>query len=536
MANKKTEPVAAMNPNIVNNIKHVVVVVMENRSFDHIYGDFPEVNGINPLNPNLQAINVANQSQYFCNPGHDFLSMMSDIFGTGCTGYVSGQPLQGVAPSIPTPIVPAPTANMSGFEHTHGTKNVMSYFQYLPQGNPGRLNVLHSLAENYVVCDNWFCDTPSCTTSNRFFVHAATNRGYNDYNPATPTSDNTTTMFGANNIYQQLDRINPGSINWAHYGWPQASYDSELFGYCYNFPNQFAKNISDFSSDVASGNLPFYTFINPSLNNPGYPLVGNSMHPSSDIRLGENLIAQVYNTLVAHSDIWENTLLIITFDENGGFYDHVPPPSTVSPDGINYCPSSPDSASSTEGYPAYFDYSILGPRVPALLISPWLANPNVSKNTFQVDSSQYQNTSIPRFLQDLLQAQVNGNNQIGSYSLNSRDAIAQSFANSPHWQSSSQLSPIIITPYSTPIPAWGTPFQPNGNNWPPSNPGEYLTKPNESVLDFTREYMFFYPGHADSGKPLTQEFKTNLELATYIRERKQAARNYALKSSYSKSE
>jgi phospholipase C len=570
---------SAMNQNIVNNIKYVVVMMMENRSFDHILGAFPGVNGIDTSNPyyNLSNPAVNSGTQYQQNPVnvdsqpqppptlpqfdpyHCFGAMMTEVYGPLCTGYLSsaGGAITGYIDGVAQPLNPAtdpyyPNQTMCGYYSTNGPEQkyngAMSYFEYLPPGTSGRLNVLHTLAENFVVCDNWFCDTPSETFPNRFFVHAATNMGYNDDNNA-PSATSETDLWGANTLYAQLDQIIgpvPGQPvpNWYVYGWPGGTYnneklnaaqfDSDWFEYCHQAPkSQYNRDISNFTADVAAGMLPFYSFLMPSLNFPQSGDVGNSMHPNCDVRLGENYIAQVYNAL-RNSNIWNNTLLIITFDENGGIYDHETPwaPATP-PDSITY----PVDANGNPASNPLFDYSVLGPRIPAILVSPWLANPNGSNKPFtasdaQVDSTQYQNTTIPRFVQDLCEAQNNGNSSIGGYFLTQRDLNANSIANSPFWLTKPSPGPQITVPaytgndmYGNPIAPWGT-CRMIDPNCTPTNLLEM--KPTETAMHFARGYLYYYPGHPDSGKPLTREFKTNLELLQYMDERKKAARNYAL--------
>ena len=562
----------AMNPNIVNNIQHVVVLMMENRSFDHILGAFPGVNGIDTSNPyyNLadpsdntgtqyqqNSVNVLSQRQF--GAAHLFPYQMTEVYGPACTGYLkaAGGAITGYSKGQPVPLSATynPTQTMCGYYSTNGPdlgNSSMSYFEYLSAGTPGRLNVLHTLAENFVVCDNWFCDTPTETFPNRFFVHAATNKGYNDDN-GYPSATFETTLWNALTLYAQLDLINAPEPrqpvpNWYFYGWAGGNYngqpysaaqfDSDWFEYCTNAPpSQYNRDISQFADDVAAGNLPFYSFLMPSLNFPLDGPNGNSMHPDGDVRLGENYIAQVYNALV-NSNIWNNTLLIITFDENGGIYDHETPPAgaTATPPDLYTYPV--DANGNSEPQPL-FDYSVLGPRIPAILVSPWLANPNGSNQPFtesdaQVDSTQYQNTTIPRFVQDLFEAQSNGNTKIGSYSLTQRDLNANSIANSPFWLT--ELSPdpeypTYIAPYTGTdindyyIAPWGTCLV-TESNCPPS--GMMEKKPSETVMHFVRGYLYFYPGHPDSAKPLTKEFNTNLELLKYMDERKEAARKYAL--------
>ena len=552
-----------MNPTIVNNIKHVVVMMMENRSFDHILGAIPGVSGVlgntysnlpNPAEPAndhnvLQypaPITVNCQPQF--DPDHGFGGMMTEIFGPAATAYMSPQgALTGYDDAnrpIPVNEAYGPTQTMCGYYSTNANQdssqgtNAMTYFEYLPAGTTGRLNVLHTLAENFVVCDNWFCDTPSETFPNRFFVHAGTNMGFNDDNND-PSKNSEADLWNALTIYEQLDAIyaqlngsNPGQANWAVYGWPggiydgfhynSAQYDSDWFAYCNQkpFASQFNRDIANFRDDVTNGELPFYSFLMPSLNFPAAGDVGNSMHPSGDVRLGENYIAQVYNTL-RNSAIWNNTLLIITFDENGGIYDHVTPPAAVPPDGFQYYGQGETNPS--------FDYSLLGPRIPAILVSPWLANVNGFSSGFQVDGTKYQNSSIPRFVLDLFEAQNNGNASIGDYTLTARDASANSVTSSSFWLTEASTEcPTEITIYTeinnNPIPPWGTCLS-TASDCSPT--GMLDAKPTEAALNFAKSSLFFYPGHADSGKPLTKEFQTNLELLKYMDERKEATRKHA---------
>lgn len=443
-----------MKSAIVENIKHVVVLMMENRSFDHLFGDFPGVNGIwnakyNLLQPDMPVgpqnvpvypnpINVQTQDPRL-EGDHTFFGMMKEIFGPSCSGYIASKGAITISGNrIDTTY--HPTAEMCGYLSTNINPKIMSYFEYLPIGDPGRLNILHTLAENYVLCDNWFCDTPSETNPNRFFMHAATNKGDNDSNTPSQAVRQSATIFS------QLDKIAPPTgekMNWVVYGWPNGqmqngqlpsgsgTYDSDAFDYCVQLSQKqpYRRDIAKFSEDVKQGNLPFYTFICPSLNlisDQNFPN-GNSMHPDTDVRPGENFIASVYNALVA-SKIWNNTLFIVTFDENGGIYDHVAPPSATPPDDSIFRVSIPPNPPSE----TLFDYSILGPRVPALLISPWLVNAGANARQFQIDSTQYQNTSIARFVQDLFSLQ-NAHKE-GTYSLTFRDHAANSFANSSFWR------------------------------------------------------------------------------------------------------
>ena len=427
-----------MSKDIKEKIKHIVVLMLENRSTDHILGDFPGVDGINnaaynllcptstpsPSNPEFKpySLDVKTQSLKF-NPIHSFGGMMTDFFGFqgtagvrddsihGTKGYLSGT---GPIGAPPQPVYPERNC---GFLHDpqvtgNSPDPIMSYFKYYPlsSGNPGRLKVLHLLAEQFCVCDQWHCDVPASTTPNRIFMHAATTQGYLGF--ANPGEQ----PFYCKTIFEQLSGYNK---DWAMYYYaPQDNCDSVFF------PNialeaRAQRPIGQFAGDVAAGKLPFYTFLMPSLggyqSDPDTAGAGNSMHPPGDIRWGENYIADIYNCL-RNSPCWENTLFIITFDENGGVYDHVTPRQTVQPDEYFY----------TSNGTKLFDFTLLGPRVPALLISPWL-DPEIFPGSGGIPvirppyQKYYQNTSILRFVQDLIAPP-------GTAFLTERDRQANSFA------------------------------------------------------------------------------------------------------------
>ncbi len=118
--------------------------------------------------------------------------------------------------------------------------------------------------------------------------------------------------------------------------------------------------MSNFAADVAACSLPEYTFIEPNYDLPSYKN-GDSMHPLNDVQSGETLVKQVYETLRGSDYYWEKLLLIITFDEHDGFYDHVPPPATA--------PTGDDSTYADPKYP--FQWDKLGIRVPNIVISAY---------------------------------------------------------------------------------------------------------------------------------------------------------------------
>lgn len=401
----------------IQNFSHIVVLMFENRSFDHLFGAFPGVNGVldeaghvkpglynlaDPTQPANEATNppilpfaitpdVPLNHDFF----HDFSGMMPELFGPLTSGWSQSQG------AIDAPATTYPATN-SGFysaaaynvDPDGGTINGLQDMSYYSNGS---LKVLHRLASEFVLCDNWFCDTPGDTLLNRFFMHAATANG--------ELSDSQGLVIDVPTIF---DRIEAADETWKMYA-PWADIDGQtvsnrqidtrFFPSVQNSPNTNLP-VTQFAEDLASGTLPFYSFLMCWLPlNQNLP--DTSMHPNSDVRVGENYLAAVYNAL-RNSPHWEDTLLIVTFDENGGIYDHVPPRTTVAPDDKTGSLLDPYRS----GIQLSFDFTLLGPRIPVLMVSPWLSS--------GIAGGQYQNTSVLRMIHD----------RIGSKPLTLRDANA----------------------------------------------------------------------------------------------------------------
>lgn len=163
-------------------------------------------------------------------------------------------------------------------------------------------------------------------------------------------------------IFQQLTETNR---TWKNYYTDPAEQmvDAWFFDWVFTSGNQnLAVPLDEFYSDAAAGKLPDFSFLEPSCCGVGT----TSMHPTGRISDGEALIKNVYDALRA-SPQWNQTLFVLTFDETGGFHDHVPPPLAPRPDGLTYTEQAPNGRNYT------FAFDRLGGRVPTLLISPWVA-------------------------------------------------------------------------------------------------------------------------------------------------------------------
>lgn len=338
-------------------IKHVVVLMMENRSFDHMLGYlqqgvYPQVDGIpaagqrsNSDSAGITYPQVPGAArQIGKDPNHECASTLAQMAGGAMSGFVTNY--QGFFPAA----TPGELAEVMKY-HARGT-----------------LPALHALAENFTVCDNWFSSLPGPTWPNRLFIHSGTSLG----KVTMPNS-----VFNLNwHWYDQTtlyDRLNAARISWnIYYGdVPQ----SLVLVHQLEPGNAFRyRKFQNFFTDAADDaeKFPQYCFIEPAYNHPG----ANDDHPPYDVLSGENLIAEVYNAIRANEALWNSTLLLVLYDEHGGFYDHVLPPKTVAPD----------------NHHSEFACDQLGVRVPAILVSPYV-QPGVLKTAFD-------HTSLLRYLTD----------------------------------------------------------------------------------------------------------------------------------------
>jgi len=325
--------------------------MLENRSFDHILGfsqitgsDGSPIDGLKPSgNPGIPdtdgklfppTMDASYSGNYETDPGHDFLDVNTQIFGTqhpaaGLKGDMSG-------------FVKAYRATNGGNSATVG--NVMKCF------DPAKVPVLTTLAREYAVCDRWFSSVPGPTLPNRLFAHCGTSRGRLDLSPDD--------FGGFTTVYEVLDKNNP-SVSSCIYsdGWTAAA----TFKYLLEYQDQFYGTLDDFETDCADNDLPSYCFLEPRYSSSLVKetfLPQNDQHPDSDVREGEELIFRVYQAIRSNRKVWENSMLVIVYDEHGGLYDHVLPPDAYAPDS-----SPPDDLN--------FDFKRLGVRVPAVIVSAY---------------------------------------------------------------------------------------------------------------------------------------------------------------------
>jgi phospholipase C len=323
-------------------IAHVVVLMLENRSFDCLLGR------LYPKSANFEGLS-----------GNEF----NEWNGTKYQVWTSPDPLNSASASIPTPDPeelfvdmtaqifgtghpPPSRANMSGFAANYMTKPAGRDPKAVMHGfTAPQLPVLSTLARAFGVSDRWHASAPNQTWPNRFFAHTGTAGGYVNNEP-----------LKLHNMETVFNRLTQKQRSWRIYNHdvPQAVALARLWS---ELPDHLYSFEDDFMTHAMAGKLPNYSFIEPryfsslSLNR-----MPNDQHPPHDVAYGERLIARCYDA-IRNGKGWAQTLFIITYDEHGGIYDHVPPPSAVSPDNLR-----PDG----------FAFDRYGVRVPAVLVSPWI--------------------------------------------------------------------------------------------------------------------------------------------------------------------
>jgi phospholipase C len=352
----------------LDTLRHIVVLMMENRSFDHMLGSLtavdPRIDGITGQlsNPDTTGALVKPQplaqfqGQLDPDPDHHFPAVDLQIFG----GDTS----------------PTRVANMQGFVKSYfnqqkdvgHSQKIMYYFaeQQLP--------VLTTLALEFAVFNRWFASIPGPTICNRAFAHYGTSFGRVDMN-----------LLYINepfkSIYDRLINANPAHTAKLYY-YDTTSSTMEITNLLENQPELFG-TYEQFLDDCSKSDLPDYSFIEPNFNDHDSDSgeeVASDQHPDHNVQAGELFIASVYKA-IKDSPLWQNAALLVVYDEHGGIYDHVVPPA-CTPD--QFTASANDTGT---GQPFAFDR--LGVRVPAILISPWIPKGTV------VDGRVFDHASIP---------------------------------------------------------------------------------------------------------------------------------------------
>lgn len=336
-------------------VEHVIVLMLENRSFDHMLGGLAgelNLDGVLPPGTPPRSNKDAAGTNYLQEPGasrtirfdphHEHSHVVTQMSGRN-SGFVDD-----FSRAFPT------STQLDRME-------IMKYHTDLP--------ALHALARNFMVCDQWFSSVPGPTWTNRFFAHSGTSLGRIEM----PNG-----ILDANlHWYDQItvyDRLNERNKPWTIY-YGDIPQSLMLVNQLEPHNARNYKKMIQFYQDVSqhpNTQFPAYSFIEPSYYDPG----ANDDHPTHDVAAGDRLIASVYNAVRANEELWAKCLLVVLYDEHGGFYDHETPPGAVPPD----------------HHQEEYTFDQLGLRVPAILVSPW-----VQKGVL---STTFDHTSLLKYLTD----------------------------------------------------------------------------------------------------------------------------------------
>jgi phospholipase C len=317
----------------LDEIEHIVVLMLENRSFDHVLGylgseaDGLDVDGLQEgmanehegrSYPVFRLDKTAfTKAQDPCHSG----ACVDEQLANGTGGFAANYIRTRDDPKAAEPVV------------------VMGYY------DGEQLPIYDFLARRFCVCDRWFCSVRGATFPNRLYAVAGHSAGSRD-NASPP-------VYHLPSFVRTLDA---SGATWRWYThevfatiWAvDRDYLPKTFDNVRPFSSPF--RFDDFFSAASDGTLPDVTWIDPNFVDVGGAVGSNDDHPPSDVRAGQDLVLRVFNAL-ARGPAWERTLLVITYDEHGGFFDHVDPPSADDDD------PRPE-------------FHALGPRVPAIVVSP----------------------------------------------------------------------------------------------------------------------------------------------------------------------
>ncbi|HEY1720283.1 MAG TPA: alkaline phosphatase family protein [Magnetospirillaceae bacterium] len=363
-------------------IQHVVELMLENRSFDQMLGflyegkktpDGQPFEGLtgkewNPDDTGRQVqvykIESSDPNPYLMpggDPGEGYDNTNYQLFSTDT-------PKAGAKPTNMGFVVNFKAAIASDLaKHYKDTIPGTQASQIMGMYTPELLPILSGLARGYAACDQWFASAPTMTMPNRAFALAGTSQGH---------LDDHTKVFTCPSIF---GRLSDKKIDWAIFGYNREPLTRHDFPDTLNADESHFGHFRDFQQRAATGKLPAFTFLEPS-----WDATGNSQHPNYDVAKGEQLIKDTYYAL-RNGKNWDSTLLIITYDEHGGNYDHVPPPWGATPPG--------DGTVGEFG----FDFTRFGVRVPTVLVSPLIAKGTV----FRAKKGVIDHTSVLSTIRDL---------------------------------------------------------------------------------------------------------------------------------------
>ncbi len=350
--------------NLVSKVDHIVILMMENRSFDHMLGYLTIDRGRTDLEGLRKGLsNTANGKSWPVHkakgttlvkeqdPRHGHVDVEQQIAGGAMSGFAENYWSTRTQP----------------LAHGDSPGTVMAYH------TAAQLPVYDYLAANFLICDHWFCSVPGETMPNRCYAVAGTSGGRLEaLSPPRP--------YDLNSFCRLLDAVKPNPVPWV---WFSHDYVPMLWiidpKYAAgSIPRYFDRSDilghPSFIERAANGQLPAVSWIDPNFVDLTFgPAGSNDDHPPSDLHAGQKLALALFDA-VTQGPAWEKTMVILTYDEHGGFYDHLTPPACEDDSPL---------------------LRTLGPRVPAFVISPWVPEAGVSTTVY--DHTSIIKTILARF-------------------------------------------------------------------------------------------------------------------------------------------
>ncbi|HEV2276384.1 MAG TPA: alkaline phosphatase family protein [Acidobacteriaceae bacterium] len=381
----------------LTDIEHVVILIQENRSFDHYFGSYRGVRGFSDQSAAFEQSYPANTMSA---PAGRLLPFHLDLAKTNaaCTHDISHD------------WVPQHQSwnngAMDGFVTSRLPINALDAVLTMGYYTRTDLPFYYALADAFTLCDNYFCSVIGPSDPNRIYTMAASidPAGQNGGPLIQTLSLNRSSFFGKLTLTTMPEQLQARGISWKVYSSPDQSlngaFADNVLSYFKNFQdtssplhqNAFGPMFPvDFLADVVAGNLPQVSWINTSII--------TSDHPPAPSLFGEETLSAIVSALTANPALWAKTALFVTYDENGGFFDHVPPVTAPPGTAGEYVTAAAVPDPTAAGSPAISGPIGLGFRVPMLVVSPF------SRGGF-VSSDLFDHTSVLRFLETRFGAEV----------------------------------------------------------------------------------------------------------------------------------
>src|SRR5450631_4398475 len=382
----------------LTDIEHVVILTQENRSFDHYFGSYRGVRVFSDQSAAFQQPDPANTTT---SPVEQLLPFHLDTSqaNAACTHDISHD------------WVPQhqswDNGKMDGFVSSRLSIDPNDAVLSMGYYTRADLPYYYAIADAFTICDNYFCPVMGPTDPNRLYTMAASldPDGKNGGPILQTIVTNRAAIYGRLTYTTMPEQLQARGISWKVYSSPDETIlggilSDNILSYFKNFQdpasvlhqNAFGPQFPvDFLSDVALGNLPQVSWLIGSIL--------TSDHPPAPSIFGENILSLVVSALTANPAMWAKTALFVTFDENGGFFDHVAPPTAPpgTPGEFVTVPAVPEPTAA--GTPPISGPIGLGFRVPMMVISPWSRGGFVATDVFD-------HTSVLRFLEARFGAEV----------------------------------------------------------------------------------------------------------------------------------